>query len=281
MSIYSDAIKYEEIVQALYQALLLNEGYDNIQVKHNIILQGRSGATAQFDVFWEFKRAGVQHRVAIECKNYNHSVEVGEVREFSHKLQDVGNLIGIMVTRKGYQDGAIKTARDSGIYLKKFQLPNDMNWKDQIRTVTITIHVLTLENIKRKFIPEKQWVKNCIKENSKELLVKTVSGFNDKIYLVDEQGAIMKSLLELDNELPRGDEAAIAQRHSFPMEGKVSLRVPSYPDIKLSSIEYEYDICEATEELSMSADAILQGLLSDIDGQESFLFFIDNTIRRC
>ena len=170
-----------------------------------------------------------------------------------------------MVTRKGYQDGAIKTARDSGIYLKKFQLPNDMNWKDQIRTVTITIHVLTLENIKRKFIPEKQWVKNCIKENSKELLVKTVSGFNDKIYLVDEQGAIMKSLLELDNELPRGDEADIAQRHSFPMEGKVSLRVPSYPDIKLSSIEYEYDICEATEELSMSADAILQGLLSDID----------------
>ena len=48
----------------------------------------------------------------------------------------------------------------------------------------------------------------------------------------------------------------------------------------IDRIDYQYDVIETTQEISVSADAILHGLLSDIEGQDSFLFFLNNTIRR-
>lgn len=287
MSLHSDAIRYEEIIKALYQALMLNDGYDNVNVQHNITLKGKSGATSQFDIFWEFKIAGIRHRVAIECKNYNRSVGVDDVREFACKLQDVGNLIGIMVTRKGYQEGAIKTAKASGIYLKKFQLPVDMNWDGRIRKVIITIHTLTSENIKRRFILDSQWLSQFIQERGKDtaqkILTDKVGAPSNEYYLINNHREVLKTLRDLDNEIPR-DKAAIGQKHSFSMDGGAFLFVPShpeYPEMKLSSIEYEYDVIDTVEEISISADAVLQGLLSDVDGQESLLFFLDNTILKC
>ena len=267
---------YENVVQALYQALLLYEGYDNIKVQHNVTLPCESGATVQFDIFWEFKLAGVHHRVAVECKNYNRTVSVGDVHEFAHKLQCVGNLIGIMVTRKGYQDGAIKTARFSGIYLKKFQLPADMNWNGKIRRVILSIHILTLENIQRNYVPDRQWISEYLKDNN--VFTLHVNAPSDEIFLIDEEGNVIKTLCDLDNELPRGEHSATALKHSFPMHGKVFLRLPDSQEFLLDSINYQYDVLDTVEEVSLSADTILQGLLSDIDGQESFLFFLDHTI---
>ena len=276
MSSYSDAIRYEEIVQALYQALLLDEGYDNINVQHNVTLTCESGATVQFDIFWEFKLAGVHHKVAVECKNYNRNVSVGDVHEFAHKLQSIGNVIGIMVTRKGYQDGAIKTAKASGIYLKKFQLPADMNWDGKIRRAVLSIHILTLANIQRTFVPDRQWLSDYLKKNEKFVLRLATS--TNQIFLVDEEGRVITTLEHLDDELPRGGHSATALKHSFPMHGKVFLRVPDSQEFPLNRIDYQYDVLDTVEEVTLSADAILQGLLSDIDGQESFLFFLDHTI---
>ncbi len=276
MSTYSDSINYENIVHALYQALLLNEGYDNVNVQHNVTLPCRSGATAQFDIFWEFRCAGVLHRVAVECKHYNHTVGVDDVREFAYKLEDAGNLQGIMVTRKGYQAGAIKTAKASGIYLKKFQLPTDMNWDGKIRKVIITIHVLTLENIRHNFIPNKQWLEQYLEKNEK--FIAQLSTTTDQIVLVDSQGQTIKTLWALENELPRGNKAATDLTFSFPMTQETFLHAPDFTDLRIDRIDYIYDVRETIEEIHIPADAILQGLLSDVDGQESFLFFLDNSI---
>ena len=38
MSIYSKAMNYEKVIQTIYQSLLLYEGYENINVQHNITL---------------------------------------------------------------------------------------------------------------------------------------------------------------------------------------------------------------------------------------------------
>lgn len=276
MSTYLNAIIYEEIVQALYQALLEYEGVENIKVQHNVTLPCKFNATAQFDVFWEFKKAGIVHRVAVECKNYNRCVTEGQVREFATKLQDVGNIIGIMVTRIGYQSGAIETAKQHGIYLKKFQFPCDIGWQNKIRTVNITIHCLTLENIKRSFKPDINWLSEYLKTHDK-LTVK-INASTDIIFLINGQGKIIKSLWDVDNELPRGETAMKKLKYSSPMGNDTFLQIPDYDPIKLSSIDYEYDVNETIENVSVSADEIIRGLLSDIDGQENFFFFIDNSI---
>lgn len=66
---------YELLVQELHQALLNNDGVENINVRHNVKIKGRSGATHQIDVYWEFKLAGVTYKTCIECKHYNTSVK--------------------------------------------------------------------------------------------------------------------------------------------------------------------------------------------------------------
>ncbi|MBA7661617.1 hypothetical protein ES703_69637 [subsurface metagenome] len=69
------------------------------------------------DVSFKTQVLGARVLVLVECKCYNHAVGVDDVEEFFSKLDDIGAHKGIMVTRVGYQDGAIKTARGRGIAL--------------------------------------------------------------------------------------------------------------------------------------------------------------------
>lgn len=74
----------------------------------------RSGATPEIDVYYEFERAGVLHRVAFECKDLNDPADYGHVAEFSTRLADIGGLKGIMVSRHGYRPAAVKLAQSEG-----------------------------------------------------------------------------------------------------------------------------------------------------------------------
>lgn len=97
--------KLEEYAQYVYR-MLLNLRDENIEVEHNVSILGRSGAKHQIDVYYEFERAAVKHRVAIECKNENRAVHKGEVQEFHSKISDIGDITGIMISKNGYQKGA-------------------------------------------------------------------------------------------------------------------------------------------------------------------------------
>jgi hypothetical protein len=53
---------YERLTQAIYADVLNLEGFDNINVQHNVHITGKSGVKHQVDVFWEFQQAGVLHK---------------------------------------------------------------------------------------------------------------------------------------------------------------------------------------------------------------------------
>ena len=75
-------IEYEKFTQEVYQELVNTDVVKTTEVKHNIKLTGKSGQEHQIDVYWEYEIAGVGHKVAIECKNYNSAVPIGKVRDF-------------------------------------------------------------------------------------------------------------------------------------------------------------------------------------------------------
>ena len=135
--------EYEKFAQEIYQGLINAEGIHTIDVKHNIKLTGKSGQEHQIDVYWEYEIAGVKHKVAIECKNYNSAVPIGKVRDFYGVLSDLTNVVGIMVTKVGYQEGAKKFADSYGINLKELRTPNE----EDGRVGEIEIH--TEINIRR------------------------------------------------------------------------------------------------------------------------------------
>lgn len=104
----------ESYVHFVYSRLLNLRGEGQRVFKDHTIV-GRSTATHQIDVYYEFERAGVVHRVAIECKDRGRPITKGMVQEFYAKIDDIGNLIGVVVSRRGYQQGAEVFARHYGI----------------------------------------------------------------------------------------------------------------------------------------------------------------------
>ena len=124
-------VEYEKFTQEIYQELSNARGITT-NVEHNVKLIGKSGQKHQIDVYWEYKIAGVQHKVAIECKNYNRKLSVDKVNAFRGVLADLTDVKGIMITQKGYQAGAKKIADSCGINLKELRTPSE----DQFRYIS-------------------------------------------------------------------------------------------------------------------------------------------------
>lgn len=109
--------KLENTVENVYSILLQNEHLKNSKIKKNHIEIGRSGAKHEFDVFYQVEIAGITHKVAIECKNYNKNVEKEKFAAFKHKLDECNIKTGFMIAANGYQKGAKLEGKYYGIEL--------------------------------------------------------------------------------------------------------------------------------------------------------------------
>jgi Restriction endonuclease len=111
----NDGTDWEGYVHYVYSTLLNLKG-EKIQVSKRTTFVLSSGETYEVDVYYEFWKAGVRHRVAIECKDWKAPVSQGKILEFHQKIKNIGNdLIGVIVARNGYQEGAIKVAERHGM----------------------------------------------------------------------------------------------------------------------------------------------------------------------
>jgi len=104
----------EKDVQRVY-TYLLNMRDEGVVVGNAVFMTGKSGVQHEVDVYYEFSRAGIRHRVAIECKDWATPVSKGQIQEFESKLRDIGNITGVVVARRGYQSGAEAFARHTDI----------------------------------------------------------------------------------------------------------------------------------------------------------------------
>lgn len=108
---------YEIFTQAFHQKIISEQGYQNVEVQHNRIFVGKSGANHQVDVCWFIDIGNVKQLFCVECKMWKKEVKKEHVASFSAKLDDIGNARGIFVTTKGYQIGATRLAKHKGIVL--------------------------------------------------------------------------------------------------------------------------------------------------------------------
>jgi hypothetical protein len=118
--VISDAKSFETYVQYVYQTLLNLRG-EGIQVAHRSKLRGRCGTWYEIDVYYEFEKAGVTHRVAFECKHWSRPVDRDAVCAFHGKLHDIGNIHGVMVSKAGFQSGTREFAAGYGIDLRTLE----------------------------------------------------------------------------------------------------------------------------------------------------------------
>jgi hypothetical protein len=93
--------RYELLVREIFHVLLNQNEVQNIDVKHNVTLQGKS-ATHQIDVYWEFEKGGITYRTVVQAKDWATVVQ-GELIKFKGVLDDLPQQPrGVFVTRSGY-----------------------------------------------------------------------------------------------------------------------------------------------------------------------------------
>lgn len=116
---------FEDYVHFVYNTLLNLRG-ENIQVSRRTTFRLKTGESYEIDIFYEFSHVGVRHRVAIECKDWRSPVDQGRVLEFHQKIKNIGDdMVGVLVSRSGYQSGAIVVAERHGILaLKADDIPS-------------------------------------------------------------------------------------------------------------------------------------------------------------
>jgi len=133
----------EKDVQRVY-SFLLNMRDEGVVVGNSVYMTGKSGVQHEIDVYYEFSRAGIRHRVAIECKDWATPVSKGQIQEFESKLRDIGNITGVVVSRNGYQSGADGFAKYHDILPLRFEdLP--------------TFYVLLAERLRTVALPDETY----------------------------------------------------------------------------------------------------------------------------
>jgi hypothetical protein len=108
---------FELIVKAIYEALLQQESVKNLDIRHDVKIQGTS-TIHQIDVYWKFDAAQIVYETIVQVKKEKRRASQGEILQFAGVLDDLpGPPRGIFITRAGFQKGAIKVALSKGIIL--------------------------------------------------------------------------------------------------------------------------------------------------------------------
>ena len=116
---------YELLIQAIFQQILDQDRVPNIRVEHDVVKQGVK-AKHQIDVYWEFELGGIIYPTVVQGKNWAKPVDQGEILKFESVLNDLpGQPRGVIVTARGYQEGALKLAKSCGIQI--YELKQDVS----------------------------------------------------------------------------------------------------------------------------------------------------------
>lgn len=108
---------FESYVHYVYSTLLNSRG-EKIQVSKRTTFRLPGGETYEVDVYYGFYKAGVRHRVAIECKDWKRPINQGKVLEFHQKIKNIGNdIVGVVVSRSGFQSGVDTVAARHNVLL--------------------------------------------------------------------------------------------------------------------------------------------------------------------
>lgn len=260
-------IEYEKFTQEIYQELVNADVVKAIRVQHNVKLKGKSGQEHQIDVYWEYEIAGIRHRVAIECKNYNRKVEIGKVRDFYGVLSDLNNVAGIMVTKVGYQKGAKEYASTYGITLKELREPNfgeaivgqiELNFDMSIRRCLFRVDMDYEETDRfsvagyKHFLDAMSLEMDSQWEKATHIPLELNNG-----YIIDASGKRIASLDEIEATLPENSDTDIIFNYE---DAYVNTR---WGLIKINEVKYEYEKKNHKRTISIDAKGFVKAILKD------------------
>lgn len=252
MSNTEKGTSYEQFVRDVQTAILSAQNVSTASVVHNKNLRGaHSGTEHQIDVYWEYRLGGVTHKVAIECKNWNKSIDIGVIRALKGTLDDVPGLRGIVVSPVGFQQGAIDFARAHGIGLKLIRKPQSSqgdytgNGWTSARSIQLNIVAVTKNIIDTKVHVDRDWLE--LPENTllrSRVLGRRIQTSSDNVIIeIEDHAPTIRriSMTQLVDEIPAQPVHGIPYCHEFRWTNAWIFLDQTYR-VKLKGVDIVYEL---------------------------------------
>ena len=265
MKISGTSTDYEKLARKIYEDILALDGVDNIDVQHNVKIKGKSGVEHQIDVFWEYKYAGVTHRVLIECKHYSHAVSLLHVRNLHGLITDIPNSSGILVTTVGYQSGVVEYANFYEMGLKLIRKPQGKDWDGCIQIVNIEMQLLrnTYIDFKLDFDGKHQSTKDIAEKDPTVL-----SSRSTDMVVKDEGGDPVPFNIWLDRHVPIGADGYGVESQKTLLPKNAYLVTPDNQELKLGRVIVTYISSQFEQNLEIDAMNLVEAVLEDFNTGE-------------
>ena len=135
--------EFEELIGEVYEALTQNDKRTKVEIDKKI--KSAAGTNRQIDVLVTSEVAGTEIRTVIEAKDWNYSVPVDVVDGLVQKMRSINAHKGVIVSRKGFQSGTVREAKQYDIDLCTAKKISEVaTATKQIPTV---VHYLPLEQM--------------------------------------------------------------------------------------------------------------------------------------
>lgn len=254
------SVDYEKLAHRMYEDILALEGVDNIDVKHNVKIKGKSGVEHQIDVYWEYKYAGVSHKVLIECKYYSHNVSLLHVRNLHGLLTDISNSSGILITTKGFQSGAEQYAQFYDIGLKRIRAPENSDWDGCIQIINVDMEFIQNQylGLKTEFDGHCQQTKSKIEANPE--LLKPVTA---QTQIEDAEGLVSDFTAFLDKNVPSRLDAPDTEHEFIVSATGCKLLTPVGEKLSLGRLIVKYATTIHNQTLHIDAKNAVEAILED------------------
>ena len=235
-------IVLEQIVAMLHKT-------EGVKVETNVQLPPKSGdqsRTREIDVLLTGQVAGYPVRIAIQCKNYDKPITIGQIGEFRDSLEDVGipPQNGIIVSVHGYRAGATKRAKELGIKALILEGLDETRLKAEIKdTFQFFVHLL--------LVVEDMHIRSEIADGPEAFSFwgedNNITGFfTDLIVSRWRNGEIPLKLGEypIDLKLPEGWHQVLNGKLIYPSNMTAKVRVVGYLAEMKGEVE-QYKLKEA------------------------------------
>jgi hypothetical protein len=113
---------FEVFVRDLYAT------HPDLDVEHNVIEAGKSGASRQIDVKFTHRAGGHTYVTLVECKRWKEKVSRDRIDVLASSMKDLNAAKGVMFTTAGYEPGAEAYAEHEGIELFMVRDLTDEEW---------------------------------------------------------------------------------------------------------------------------------------------------------
>jgi hypothetical protein len=178
---------------------------------------------------------------------------------------DIPDIQPIIVTKKGYQSGAVMLARSEKISL---QIITD-DFEDRIQGIQMELTATSPSvkpNFKIRF--DENWIQENLTLKEIEISKRSYSGSSDDLYILDHKSGVKNSFLDLISSNPFIDKDGEC---ILDFEN-ASLEQSGFPNIKIISISrtYETDQLVINSDINLTAKTLIENVL------ENRLFFIDD-----